>query len=43
MHLQAMYFDLWNVSQYPLHNVTYAPAKFEVATSNALDADAFTS
>ena len=23
-----------NAAQYPLHHVTYAPAKFEVATSN---------
>ena len=35
------YFDLYigvkvtqNVAQYPLHQVTYAPAKFEVAMSN---------
>ena len=34
-------FDLYlgvkvtqNVAQYPLHHVTYAPAKFEVAMSN---------
>ena len=25
-----------NVAQCPLHHVTYAPAKFEVATSNSL-------
>ena len=25
-----------NLAQYPLHHVTYAPAKFEVATSNGL-------
>ena len=25
-----------NVAQYPLHHVTYAPVKFEVATSNSL-------
>ena len=31
-----------NVAQYPLHHVTYAPAKFEVATSNGLGGDAFT-
>ena len=30
-----------NLAQYPLHNVTYALAKFEVATSNSLG-DAFT-
>ena len=40
MHLQEKkFFDLdlgltWNVAQYPLHYVTYAPAKSEVATSN---------
>ena len=28
-----------NVAQYPLHHVTYAPAKFEVATSNSLGRD----
>ena len=27
------------VSQYPLHHVTYAPAKFEVASSNGLGGD----
>ena len=37
MHLQEnTFFDLWvkvtqNVAQYPLHNVTYAATKFEVA------------
>ena len=31
-----------NDAQYPLHYVTYAPAKFEVATSNGLGGDAFT-
>ena len=31
-----------NIAQYPLHHVTYAPAKFEVAMSNGLGADAFT-
>ena len=46
MHLQEnIFFDLdlgvgvkvdRNIAQYPLHQVTYAPAKFEVATSNAL-------
>ena len=25
-----------NVAQYPLHNMTYAPAKFEAAMSNSL-------
>ena len=49
MHLQEnTLFDLdlgvkvtQNVAQYPLHHVTYAPAKFEVATSNSLG-DPFT-
>ena len=41
-----MTFDLGvkvmqNVAQYPLHHVTYAAAKFEVAVSNSLG-DAFT-
>ena len=31
-----------NVSQDPLHHVTFAPAKFEVAMSNGLGGDAFT-
>ena len=26
--------DTLNVSQYPRHHVTYAPAKFDVATSH---------
>ena len=30
-----------DVAQYPLHHVTYAAAKFEVATSNGLGGDAF--
>ena len=30
-----------NVAQYPLHHVTYAPAKMKVATSKGLG-DAFT-
>ena len=29
------------IAQYPLHHVTYAPAKFEVASSNG-SGDAFT-
>ena len=32
-----------SVTQYPLYHVTYAPVKFEVATSKGLGADAFTS
>ena len=31
-----------NVSQYPLHHVTYSATKFEVATSKGLRGDAFT-
>ena len=31
-----------DVTQYPLHHVTYAHAKFEVGTSNGLGGDAFT-
>ena len=31
-----------NVAQYHLHHVTYAPAKFEVSTSNSVGGDAFT-
>ena len=30
-----------NVAQYPLHHVTYAPAKFEVAMCNVLGGYAF--
>ena len=30
-----------NVAYYPLHQKTYSPAKFEVATSNGLGGDAF--
>ena len=50
MHLQEnTLFDLlnlkvtWIVAQYPLHHVTYAAAKFEVATSNGLGKNAFAS
>ena len=50
MHLQKYtLFDLelgvkatQNVAQYPLHHVTYASAKFEVALFNNLRGDAFT-
>ena len=42
-------FDLFHgvevtqhIVQYPLHHVTYAPAKFAVATSKGLGEDAFT-
>ena len=46
IHLQeSTLFDLGvsqNVAKYPLHHVTFAPAKFEVATSNNLGGDAFT-
>ena len=30
-----------NVTQYPLHHVTYSATKFEVATSNRLGGDTF--
>ena len=49
MHLnENTLFDLGvkvtqDVAQYPLHNVTYSDTKFEVATSNGLGGDAFTS
>ena len=33
--------ETWNIAQYPLHHVTYTPAKFEVAMFNLLE-DAFT-
>ena len=46
MHLQEnTLFDLdldQNVAKYPLHHVSYVPAKFQVATSNSLGGDAFT-
>ena len=50
MHIQEnTLFDLdlgvkitQNVAQYPLHHVTYAPAKFPVATLNSLGGDAVT-
>ena len=50
MHLQAnTLYDLdlgvkvtQNVFQYPPNHVTYAPGKFEVATSNSLGEYAFT-
>ena len=45
MHLQdnTYFFDLVtrNVAQYPLHHVTYAATKFEVALSNSLGGDTF--
>ena len=45
--IQYLTFDLeakvtQNVAQYPLHRVTYAAAKFEVATSNGLGGNVFT-
>ena len=49
MHLnENTIFDLGvkvtqDVAQYPLHHVTYSDTKFEVATSNGLGGDAFTS
>ena len=50
MHLQEnSIYDLdlvvkatHNVVQYPPNYMTYAPTKFEVATSNSLGEDAFT-
>ena len=33
---------MWNVVQYPLHHVTYAPVKFEGGMSNGLGGDAIT-
>ena len=52
MHLQEIHyftFDLdlrsWTtryIAQYPLHNMTYAPAKFEAAMPNGLGGNAFT-
>ena len=50
MHLQEntlYYLDLvvkvtQNVAQYPPNHMTYAPAKFGVATSNSLGEDGFT-
>ena len=49
MHLQEnISYDLivgikvtLDITQHPLQHVTYAPAKFEVATSNGLGADKF--
>ena len=51
MHLQEnLSYDLdivikvtQNVVQYPPKHITHAPAKFEVAMSNGLGEDAFTS
>ena len=34
--------DTQDVAQYPLHHMTYAPAKFEVAMSNSLGEDILT-
>ena len=53
MHLQEkILFDLdpkvkgikvtQNAAQYPRHHVTFAPAKFDVATSHGYGEDAFT-
>ena len=42
MHLQENTLFTRNVAQYPLHHVTYAAIKFEVATSNILGGDTFT-
>ena len=50
MHLQEnKLFDLdvgvkvtGKIAQYPLHHVTYTPAKFEVTTSNSFGEDTIT-
>ena len=50
MHLQVnTLFDLdigikvaQNITQYPLHHVTYSGTNFEIATSNGLGGDTFT-
>ena len=48
IHLQEnTLFDLdlgvtQNAAQYSRHHVTYAPAKFDIATSDCLGEDAFT-
>ena len=35
MHLQeSTLFDLDDVAQYPWHNLTFPPAKFDIATSS---------
>ena len=39
---QEMLPSTQNIAQYPLHHVTYAPAKFEGAMSSGLGEDAFT-
>ena len=39
MHLQEKHY--LNVAQYPLHHVTYAPAKHADATSNSLGVNTF--
>ena len=36
MHLQERVKVTQNVAKYPLHHVTYASTKFEVATANGL-------
>ena len=42
MHLQENTIFTRNVTQYPLHHVTYAAIKFEVAMTNSLGGDTFT-
>ena len=49
MKIQYLTFDhdlvlkvTWNVGKYPLHHVTYAAVKCEVAICNGLGGDAFT-
>ena len=39
-HIPA--FTIFDFDQYPLHHVTFAPAKLEVAMSNGLGGDAIT-
>ena len=48
LNLHYLTFDLrvkviQNNAHYPLHLETYTPAKFEVATPNGLEGDAFAS
>ena len=47
VHFKKIFLDLGakvnqNVAQYPLHHVTHAPTKFEVASSSGLGRNAFT-
>ena len=41
MHIQEnTFFDL-DIDKYPLHHMTYAPAKFEGAMASCLEEDTF--